>query len=80
MKMLVADRHDMTFKYTWTFEHISGDYWVCHVAMLDNPELRDALAAEFRIGPDGQVSGLAVDMRSSGDLTSEGLIVFEKVE
>jgi hypothetical protein len=30
-KILVADRHDMTWKYQMRLHHVSGDYWIIYL-------------------------------------------------
>ena len=77
---LVADRPDATWKYQMRLRHVSSDYWIAYIA---SPGFYDrvfgAAAAEFKIGADGKVVGLEVDMRDSSNLP-EGKFCFHRIE
>ncbi|KAK5995069.1 hypothetical protein PT974_03462 [Cladobotryum mycophilum] len=70
--ILVAYRPESTFKYSMKFEHVSDQYWILYLMTADGGGYLDQiLAAKFRVGVDGMVSGLEVEM--------EGKIMFERV-
>jgi hypothetical protein len=79
-KILVADRHDMTWKYQMRLHHVSGDYWIIYLPFLENPGyIVEFVAGDFEIGSNGKVVGLQVDWvnRPTGEM--EGRALFKKL-
>ncbi|KAF7556511.1 hypothetical protein G7Z17_g1373 [Cylindrodendrum hubeiense] len=57
--LLIAERTDLMWKNQITLRHVSGDFWVAYITILDGPRIPESfLAVEFRFGPDGKPSGL----------------------
>jgi hypothetical protein len=62
--VLVADRTDLLWKTRVTLRHVSGDFWVAFITMLEGDGLPEVfLVAEFRIGVDGKPSGLELTFK-----------------
>ncbi|EMT73939.1 hypothetical protein FOC4_g10002981 [Fusarium odoratissimum] len=58
-KAFVADRHDVTWKHQMRLHHVSGDYWIIYLPVLENPGyIVEFVAGEFKIGSNGKVAGL----------------------
>ncbi|EWY89717.1 hypothetical protein FOYG_10518 [Fusarium oxysporum NRRL 32931] len=58
-KVFVADRHDMTWKHQMRLHHLSGDYWIIYLPVLENPGyIVEFVAREFKIGKTRRVSTL----------------------
>jgi hypothetical protein len=51
-------RTDSTWKYHAELEHVSGDFFLGQLDMLNAPNImfREAFPAEFRLGPDAKVT------------------------
>ncbi|KAM5529942.1 penicillin-binding protein [Fusarium oxysporum f. sp. phaseoli] len=80
-KILVADRQEMTWKYQMNLHHVSGDYWVVYLPLLENPGyFTEFVAAEFKIGNDGKPVGLQVDWVDRVTDEVEGKVLFKKVD
>ncbi|KAH7247534.1 beta-lactamase/transpeptidase-like protein [Fusarium redolens] len=80
-KILVADRQEMTWKYQMNLHHVSGDYWVVYLPLLENPGyFTEFVAAEFKIGNDGKPVGLQVDWVNRVTDEVEGKVLFKKVD
>jgi hypothetical protein len=78
--ILVADRHDMTWKYQMRLHHVSGDYWIIYLPLLQNPGyIVEFVAGEFKIGSNGKVIGLDVDWVNRAADEIEGKVLFKKV-
>ncbi|PVH88479.1 beta-lactamase/transpeptidase-like protein [Cadophora sp. DSE1049] len=57
---LQVDSRDRTWKYILMLTHVSGEFFVAEVDILDVRE-KFNLRAEFRIGPDGRVVDLGIE-------------------
>ncbi|KAL5592489.1 hypothetical protein FOBRF1_013515 [Fusarium oxysporum] len=80
-KILVADRQDMTWKYQMRLHHVSGDFWIIYLPLLENPGyMIEFVAGEFKIGSNGRVIGLEVDWVYRAADEIEGKVLFKKVD
>lgn len=81
MTTLVADLPDLSWKLTMNFEHVSGEYWVVYLnsSTVRNGLMDEAMPAQFRIGSDGNVKSLVVEMQYMAENMLQGLIEFEKL-
>ncbi|KAK2666513.1 Beta-lactamase/transpeptidase-like [Fusarium oxysporum f. sp. vasinfectum] len=80
-KILVADRQDMTWKYQMRLHHVSGDFWIIYLPLLENPGyVVEFVAGEFKMGSNGRVIGLEVDWVYRAADEIEGKVVFKKVD
>jgi hypothetical protein len=62
--VLVAHRKDLLWKTRVTLRHVSGDFWVAFITILEGDGLPEVfLVAEFRIGADGKPSGLELTFK-----------------
>lgn len=76
--VLVADRMDMTWRYQIRLHYVSGDYWIVHGKVPDNPTfLNEFEPAEFQRGVDGKVSELEIEWSSRLDRLYEGKAIFK---
>jgi hypothetical protein len=63
-KVLVAYRKDLLWKTRVTLRHVSGDFWVTFITIIEGDGLPEIfLVAEFRIGSDGKPSGLELTFK-----------------
>lgn len=80
--ILLADRPEMTWRYTLELHHVSGDHWVVYDKIIGIPNslFNDFSAGEFRIGADGKVSSLDIHWESHvGPPMDEGVTSFRKI-
>jgi hypothetical protein len=75
---LHARRADFVWQMTFDFTHVSGEYWVVVIDMMNSPnQLNGQLAkAEFRVGLSGKVEEVLIEFLEDG---SEGIITFKKL-
>ncbi|KAH7127364.1 beta-lactamase/transpeptidase-like protein [Dactylonectria macrodidyma] len=79
-KVLVAHRPDFLWKTRVTLRHVSGDFWVAFIALMDNLEQEvDYFAAEFRFGVDGNPSGLEITFSDRLEANG-GKVLLERVQ
>ncbi|RGP78637.1 penicillin-binding [Fusarium longipes] len=80
-RILVADRPDMTWKYQMRLHHVSGDFWIIYLPLLENPGyVIEFVAGEFKMGSNGRVMGLEVDWVYRGADQIEGKVLFKKAD
>ncbi|KAJ3532067.1 hypothetical protein NM208_g8602 [Fusarium decemcellulare] len=78
--VLVADRRDLLWKTRMTLRHVSGDFWVAFIALLEGDGLPEAFfAAVFRMGVDGEPSGLELTFKDR-ERANEGRVLFQRVK
>lgn len=78
---LVAERMDRAWNETVRMEHISGDYWIWRSYIAHGPiEPVAALKAEFKVGPEGIISGLEVVNFELKEGVDEGIISYKKLD
>lgn len=77
---LIARRSDMLFFYQLRFRHVSGSFWVVEIWYDDTDSMTAFWGGEFRVGVDGNVSGLSVHLSPVGAAIDEGFVWFERVD
>ncbi|SPJ85817.1 uncharacterized protein FTOL_11600 [Fusarium torulosum] len=78
--ILIADRHDITWKYQMRLHHVSGDYWIIYLPLLENSGyIVEFVAGEFKIRSNRKVIRLEVDWVNRAADEIEGKILFKKV-
>lgn len=78
---LVAERMDRAWNETVRMEHVSANFWVwfTHIpGVLD--QVGWVSKAEFRVGPDGAIATLDVDIYDFDDEVSQGRMSYTKVK
>ncbi|KAH7131685.1 beta-lactamase/transpeptidase-like protein [Dactylonectria estremocensis] len=79
-RVLVARRYDLLWKTRVVLRHVSGDFWVAFVGLMDNlAQEVDYLAAEFRFGVDGNPSGLEITFSDRLEANG-GKVMLERVQ
>ncbi|KAL8978063.1 MAG: hypothetical protein Q9177_006502, partial [Variospora cf. flavescens] len=71
---LIARRSDMVFNYQLRFRHVSGSFWVVEIWYDDTHSQVGFWGGEFRVGVDGNASGLMVHLSSEGAEIDEGFV------
>lgn len=61
------------------FSHVTGNYWLAQFFRLKRFFVI-AWAAEFKVGVDGKVAGLELQLSKPEDEINEGTVWFEKVD
>lgn len=75
--VLIAERPDMSWDYTYTFRHIFGDKWISGLSWREERFNAGSFGpAEFIKGTDGKPA--ALKMTSMQGTTSEGDITYNK--
>lgn len=78
---LVAERMDRAWNETVRLEHISGDYWIWRSYVAHGPiEPVAAFKTEFKVGPEGIISGLEVVNFELTEGVDEGIISYKKLD
>lgn len=75
---LRALRKDVAWQMKFDFVHVSSEYWVIYIDMLNSPNLLNGQVAkaEFRVSVNGKVDELVVEFMEDG---SEGVVTFHRV-
>ncbi|KAL9019974.1 MAG: hypothetical protein Q9185_002764 [Variospora sp. 1 TL-2023] len=76
---LIARRSDMVFNYQLRFRHVSGSFWVVEIWYDDTRSQEGFWGGEFRVGVDGNASGLMVHLSPEGAEIDDGFVWFERV-
>ncbi|KAI4138352.1 MAG: hypothetical protein LQ341_004712 [Variospora aurantia] len=63
---LIARRSNMVFNYLLRFRHVSGSFWVAEIWYDDTHSQVGFWGGEFRVGVDGNASGLMVHLSPEG--------------
>lgn len=61
------------------FDHVTGNYWLAQFFRIKR-FFYTALAAEFKVGVDGKVVGLELQLSKPEDEINKGTVWFEKVD
>lgn len=79
-KTLVADRMDRAWNESVRLEHVSGDYWIWFTYLPGVPdEIGWFSKAEFRVGSDGAIAALEVEIYDYEEDVSQGRVSYTKV-
>ncbi|KAL2062947.1 hypothetical protein VTL71DRAFT_6019 [Oculimacula yallundae] len=76
---LHADREDVSWKVSFDFKHVSGDYFMGYMDSKTAPGLvfKQAMAAEFTVGSSGKADRLGMALEE--EMGKDGRIWFERV-
>lgn len=64
---LVADRSFMLSPYEMRFAHVTGNYWLVDLFLIDINSVVGCWAGEFRQGVDGEVAGVEIQLATPGE-------------
>ncbi|KPM41382.1 hypothetical protein AK830_g5215 [Neonectria ditissima] len=79
-RVLIADRTDLLWKTRIRLRHVSGDFWIAYILMLEGARPPEAvLAAEFLFGVDGEPSELVITFSDRKDADG-GRVSFKRLE
>lgn len=79
-KILVAERMDVWLRYRLRLQHVSGDWWVCTLSLLENTAINMAFPADFRVSANGKVSAINIEFKNDMVGMDEGAVLFERLE
>lgn len=79
-KILVAERLDVWLRYRLRLHHVSGDWWVCVLSLLENTAFNLAFPADFRIGANGEVLAINIEFKNDMVGMDEGAVLFERLK
>lgn len=77
---LVAEQPDRAWGATVRLEHVTGNWWIWFAYIKDGPpEPVWFFKTEFKVGPDGKISSVEVDLYDYDEGLSQGTISYKKV-
>ncbi|KAK7428218.1 hypothetical protein QQZ08_005284 [Neonectria magnoliae] len=79
-RVLVADRTDLLWKARIKLRHVSGDFWIAYMILLEGGRLpEEILAAEFMFSVDGKPSELVITYPDR-KIANGGKVSFKRIE
>ncbi len=79
--VLVGPREEASFRHTFVLEHVTGDYWLVHAAMVGNSRYTNEFCtAKFVAGVDGRPTAMELDTARGVGEPGDGIIEFTKTD